>query len=118
MSISQLTIHSLRVRAVEVPLARHIMTSSGTIPLAPVVLIDLLTEEGITGHSYLFTYTSLALKPVAQLVSNLGAAIVGDVVAPVRIEQKLQQFLRLLGPQGLTGMAMAGIDMAIWDALA
>ena len=118
MSLSQLTIHSLRVRAVDVPLARPILTSSGTIPSSPVVLVDLLTNEGITGHSYLFTYTSVALQPIAQLISHVATTLVGDGVAPVRIEQKLQQFFRLLGPQGLTGMAMAAIDMAAWDALA
>ena len=118
MSIPHLTIHSLRARAVEVPLARPIMTSSGTIPRAPLVLIDLLTDEGITGRSYIFTYTPVALLPVAQLISNLETALVGDVVAPVEMEQKLQHLFRLLGPQGLTGMAMAGIDMAAWDAWA
>lgn len=30
--------------------------------------------------------------------------------------QELQRHFRLVGPQGLTGMAMAGIDMALWDA--
>lgn len=118
MSIPQLTIHSLRVRAVDVPLARPILTSSGIIPSSPLVLIDLLTNEGITGRSYLFTYTSVALQPIAKLISNVATALIGDVVAPVRLEQKLQQLFRLLGPQGLTGMAMSAIDMAAWDALA
>ena len=44
--------------------------------------------------------------------------IAGDAVAPFDIEQKLQRRLRLIGPQGMTGMALAGIDMAVWDALA
>jgi len=34
------------------------------------------------------------------------------------IERTLQRHFRLLGPQGLTGIAMAGIDMALWDARA
>ena len=108
MSLPQLTIHSFRV-PVDVPLARPILTSSGTIPSSPVVLVDLLTNEGITGHSYLFTYTSVALQPIAQLISHVATALVGDVVAPVRIEQKLQQFFRLLGPQGFTGIRADGI---------
>lgn len=118
MAIPQLTVHSVRVRAVDVPLARPLTTSSGSIPSAALVLIDLLTNEGVTGRSYVFTYTSAALGPVAQLLTHLGTLLVGDVVAPVVIEQKLQHFFRLLGPQGLTGIAMAGIDMAAWDALA
>src|SRR5215218_10634597 len=85
---------------------------------APLVLVDLLTEEGITGRSYAFCVTPLALAPMARLVSNLGSLIEGDDVAPLQIEQKLQGGFRLLGPQGLTGMAMAAVDVAAWDALA
>jgi mandelate racemase len=75
-------------------------------------------EEGVTGCSYLFCPTPLVLKPLAKLLSNLAPLIEGDLLAPVEIERKLQQTFRLLGPQGLSAMAMAGIDMAIWDALA
>ena len=39
-------------------------------------------------------------------------------LAPLAIERALQARFRLLGPQGLTGIAMAAIDMAAWDALA
>jgi mandelate racemase len=118
MAMPRLTVHSLRARAVDVALARPLTTSSGTIPSAPLVLIDLLTNEGITGRSYIFTYTSIALKPTAQLIAHLGSAIEGEDVAPLVIEQKLQQLFRLLGPQGLVGMALSAIDMAAWDALA
>ncbi len=97
---------------------RPLQTSGGMVGTAPLVLIDLHTEEGITGCSYAFCYTPLALKPVAQLIANVETLIKGDVVAPLAIEQKLQRRFRLLGPQGLTGIAMAGIDMAAWDALA
>ena len=83
-----------------------------------MVLIDLLSEEGVTGCSYLFCPTPLVLKPLAKLLSNLAPLIEGDLLAPVEIERKLQKTFRLLGPQGLSAMAMAGIDMAAWDALA
>jgi mandelate racemase len=99
-------------------MARPLQTSGGTVSTAPLVLIDLQTEEGVTGCSYVFCYTPLALGPVVQLTANLEALLQGDVVAPLALEQKLQRRFRLLGPQGLTGIAMAGIDMAAWDALA
>jgi mandelate racemase len=44
--------------------------------------------------------------------------IQGDAVAPLVLAQKLQGRFRLLGPQGFTGIAIAGIDMAAWDLLA
>jgi mandelate racemase len=44
--------------------------------------------------------------------------LTGEAAAPAVVEHKLQGHFRLLGPQGLTGIAMAGIDMALWDVRA
>jgi mandelate racemase len=113
-----LTIRGLNVRAVRVPLSQPHPTAGGTVSEAPLVLVDLLTEEGIVGSAYVFCYTPLALEPVARLVTNLEAVIAGMTLAPLALERALQARFRLLGPQGLTGIAMAAIDMAAWDALA
>ena len=115
---SELTVSGLGVRAVDVPLNRPLMTGGGEVGSAAMVLIDLMTEEGVTGCSYLFCPTPLVLEPLAKLLSNLAPLIEGDLLAPVEIERKLQKTFRLLGLQGLSAMAMAGIDMAAWDALA
>ena len=114
----KLTVAGLRARAVNIKLDRPVQTSGGEIPTAPLVLIDLSTEEGVTGRSYVFSYTPLALEPLRRLVENLGTTLEGDTSAPLEIEGKLQGMFRLLGPQGLTGIAASGIDMAAWDALA
>jgi mandelate racemase len=114
----QLTFRNVQVRAVNVPMPRPLQTSGGTVGTAPLVLIDLHTEEGVTGSAYLFCYTALALKPTAQLVTDLANLIKGDAVAPIAIRETLQRQFRLLGARGLIGMALAGIDMAAWDALA
>jgi mandelate racemase len=118
ISTTRLTVSGLRARAVDVPVRPPLETASAEIRSAPLVLVDLLTEEGITGRSYAFCVTPIALAPMARLVSNLGSLIEGDAVAPLEIEEKLQGRFRLLGPQGLTSMAMATIDVAAWDALA
>jgi len=114
----KLTLRELRVRAVQVPLKLPLQTSGGTVRAAPLALIDLVTEEGVSGRAYLFCYTPLALKPVVQLLENLSTFLKGDAVAPLEIDLKLQRTFRLLGATGLNAMAMAGIDMAAWDALA
>lgn len=113
-----LKIRELRVRAVKIPMAHPHKTASGTITESPLVLTDVLTEEGVEGHSYVFCYSALALKPTALLVKGLEPLIAGQPVAPLEIEQLLARRFRLLGPQGLTGIAMAAVDMALWDALA
>ncbi len=112
------TIRELRVRAVEVPMAQPHRTASGVIQASPLVLVDLTTDDGVTGHGYVFCYAALALQPVALLVESLGRMIAGQPLAPLAIRQLLAQRFRLLGPQGLTGIAMAAVDMAAWDALA
>jgi mandelate racemase len=64
-----------------------------------------------------FTYTPAALKPTAELICNLEALVKGELLAPVEIEQKLAKRFRLLGTQGLVGIALAAVDMALWDVL-
>jgi mandelate racemase len=113
-----LTIRGLRARPVDVPLRRPLQTSGGLVGSAPLVLIDVLTDEGVTGRSYLFCYTPLALKPVVALLHAIATLITGDPMAPFDVERTLQRRFTLLGSQGLTGMAIAGVDMACWDALA
>ena len=111
-------IRSLTVRAARVPLPEPHNTASGTIADSPLVLTDIVCDDGSIGHSLLFTYTPAALKPTAELVRNLEPLIADQPAAPLDIEQLLARRFRLLGPQGLTGMAMAAIDMALWDAQA
>jgi mandelate racemase len=93
-------------------------TASGVITESPLVLTDVITDTGISGHSIVFTYTPAALNPTAELIQNCEALVKGDVLAPVEVEQKLAKRFRLLGTQGLVGIALAAIDMALWDALA
>jgi mandelate racemase len=118
MNSFPVNIRELRVRAVKVPLATPHRTASGTVAESPLVLTDIVTEDGVVGHSMVFTYTAAALKPTADLIKNLEPLIVGEALAPVEVAQKLARQFRLLGTEGLVGMALAAIDMALWDALA
>ena len=111
-------IRAFQVRTVRVPMDPPHRTASGTVTESPLVLTDVFTGDGTVGHSIIFTYTAAALKPTAELIANLGELIVGEELAPAAISDKFAARFRLLGMQGLVGMAVAGIDMALWDALA
>jgi mandelate racemase len=93
-------------------------TTSGVVAESPLVLTDVVTDDGVVGHSVVFTYTVAALKPTADLIRNLEDLVRGEPLAPVDLDQKLSKRFRLLGTQGLVGIALAAIDMALWDALA
>jgi mandelate racemase len=112
------TIRDLRVRAVRVPMTEPHQTASGVVAESPLVLTDVITDSGISGRSMVFTYAPAALKPTAELIRNVEPLVKGQALAPVEIEQTLARRFRLLGTQGLVGIALAAIDMAVWDALA
>lgn len=120
--MNPLTIRALELVPVLVPLANPIRTASLTISHAPLLLIDLHTEiggeEGPSGRAYLFTYTPVALKPTMQLLLELQALLRGQPCAPVTLYNALRGQFRHLGTKGLIAMALAGIDMAAWDACA
>lgn len=117
MNKTDLTIRALRARAVSVPMRRLLTTASGGVTRAPLVLIDLETEQGITGIGYIFLPQPAALQPLAQLLTNMQELIKGQHAAPVQLEAMLRKRFMLLNGTGLTTLAIAGIDMAVWDAL-
>ena len=117
MSTTTPAIHSITARAVDAPISRPVKNAFGVIRSAPLVLIDVVTDQGLTGHSYIFAYTRLTLKPLVRLIEDLGRDLVGRPIAPFDLMTEMDAKFRLLGWQGLVGMAVSGLDMAFWDAL-
>jgi mandelate racemase len=117
MSQATLTIRSVRVRAVVAPISRPVKNAFGVIEAAPLVLIDVETDQGVTGHSYIFAYAKLTLKPLVLLIEEIGRDLTGKAIAPFDLMAAIDAKFRLLGWQGLVGMAVSGLDMAFWDAL-
>jgi mandelate racemase len=117
MVMARLTLRSIRTRAVDVPMARSLGTSAQTIDSAPILLIDMETEEGIVGRAYLFCYTRMAPALIATVLTDIADALHGERIAPVDFSRRLSQRYRLLGAQGIVRMALAGFDVACWDGL-
>ena len=111
-------IRDIQVRAVVAPLEPPVRTASGHVTQAPMLLIDLATDSSVIGRAYLFGYHAFTLAPLRELVRALGEMIKGDEVTPVELDKKLRARMALFGTRGLQGLAVAGIDMAAWDALA
>lgn len=116
--LHDLTVRSIRARAVDVRLKQPAVTAAGTFPTFPVVLIDLQADEGVKGSVYIFAYHQFAVKPLVLLIEGLGELICGRRLRPRDVEALLQRRLLLLGAQGLAGIALGGLDMAVWDAAA
>jgi mandelate racemase len=113
-----LVVRDVAVRSVVVPLRRPLATKVGAFSHWPLLLIDVRTEQGITGRSYLAPYLRLAASALLPVVRDLGAGLRGHPVAPVASFGQARGWLALAGYQGLALAAVAGLDIALWDALA
>lgn len=113
-----LTITGLNAQPVNVPITRPLITAGGSITHAPLILIDLMTDGGVTGRSYLFVYAPMALLPITELLKSMGEMIKGQSLIPKDVFDFMQKKFTLLGLQGFSMMAVSGVDMACWDAAA
>ncbi len=113
-----LTIRAIRGTAISVPMTYVLGTSAQVVRDAPLLLVDLETEEGITGHAYQFCYTPKAAGAIQIFLDDALTAIKGLRVEPAAIWGALSKRYRLIGVQGVVRMAMAMIDVACWDIVA
>ena len=93
-------------------------TSVQAVREAPLLLVDLETEEGVTGHAYQFCYLPAAAPAIVTLLEEVLRTVKGDQMDPVALWAKLAQRFILIGVQGIVRMAMAMFDVACWDAVA
>ena len=117
-ALEKLTFESVRVRAVLIPMRRPIVAKVGTFAEWPFILIDVKTKEGIVGHSYLEPYLKKAVRYIGPMIEDMAEAFKGRQLAPLDLYRDVIGTLHLLGRQGASVIAAAGLDMAIWDALA
>jgi mandelate racemase len=113
-----LTIRSVRTTPVLVPMSYALGTSAARVTEAPLLLIDLETEEAIVGRTYLFCYRPAGARAVALLLQDAVSLIKGERARPVEIAATLARKFALIGVTGVMRMALAGLDAAMWDALA
>ena len=118
MQLETLTLRSIRARAVVLKLKRPIVARIATLPDWPLILIDLFTEEGVVGRSYLEPYTVKAMRYLIPALYDFGEMLKGRRVAPIELFELARKSLHFVGYQGLAMIAVSGLDMAAWDALA
>jgi mandelate racemase len=114
----RLALRAIRARGVNVPMKLPLGTSAGTLRSAALLLVDVDTDEGVTGRSYLFCYLPAAAPAIAAMLGEIERTAKGDAIAPADLWAKLARRFKLIGVQGIVRMAMAGFDCACWDALA
>ena len=118
MSRIPLTLREITARPIVLKLKRPVVAKIATITEWPIVLIDLSTEEGIVGRSYLEPYIVRSMRYLVPALNDLGALLKGRTIAPIELFDAARKSLHFVGYEGLSMIAASGLDMAAWDALA
>jgi len=116
--VTELVVRDVIVRSVVVPLRRPLATKVGDFSRWPLLLIDVTTEQGLTGRGYLAPYLSRAATALRTVLEDMGAALRGQPASPAAAYANARGWLGLAGYQGLALAAVAGLDTALWDVLA
>ena len=117
MPVASLTFKSIRARPVVLELKRPIVARIATITDWPLILIDLYTEEGVVGRSYIEPYSAKTMRYLVPALQDFGELLKGRRVAPLELYDVARKSLHFVGYQGLSMIAVSGLDMAAWDAL-
>jgi mandelate racemase len=118
MAADLLTVRALIATAVGVPMKRPLGTSARSIDTASLLLIDLETDEGVTGRGYAFCYLPSIARSLLPVAAELSAALAGLPLAPLDLAHRIARHFRLPGLVGPLAMIASAIDTAAWDAIA
>ena len=111
-------VREVTVRAVVVPMRRPLATRVGAFTRWPLLLIDVATDAGVTGRGYIGPYTTRSMSALLPALADLGEALRGEPAAPAAAWLRARGWLATAGYQGLALAAVAGLDIALWDAAA
>jgi mandelate racemase len=111
-------IRSVTTRGVMVPLKFTLGTSAAIVRAVPLLLVDLLHEDGVTGKAYTFCYRPSGAIAISSHLHEAVELLKGKNATPFEASQTLSRQFALLGVTGAVRMALSVLDMAMWDALA
>ena len=118
MRFEPLTFKSIKARPVVLKLKRPVVARIATITDWPLILIDLYTNEGVVGRSYLEPYIVKSMRYLIPALHDFGEILKGRRITPFELYEAARKSLHFVGYEGMSMIAVSGLDMAAWDALA
>jgi mandelate racemase len=116
-STGPVRLRSLTSRGVLLPLTFTLGTSAAIVRSVPLLLVDLLTDDGVTGRAYAFCYRPSGARAMAAHLAEAFDLLSSSPVTPHDASRVFFRQFALLGVTGAVRMALSLLDMAIWDAL-
>ena len=106
----------INTKLLHIPVENALVNQTKSVAYMEVVLVEVLTDEGITGWGYTYTdgFGGHAIKTLID--TDIHHLIVGQDPLDVKaISAFLLWELRQAGFAGITVLGIAGIDLALWD---
>lgn len=113
----QIILGDILVSTATPELPSPLLTASGQLTNAALVLVKLTSKCGVEGHSYLFSPNAKLLAALASAVSVAFEEVKDRSCSPEANTDYLLDKFKLFGGTGILTMAFAAIDMASWDLL-
>jgi L-alanine-DL-glutamate epimerase-like enolase superfamily enzyme len=111
-------ITNFKTTLVDIPLAMPIATAIHRMESVGCVLLELETDEGITGESYIFTLNGVRLKALHEMLLSFSHQVVSrDPHFISQIWQNIWDEANPIGHKGFSIAALSAIDTACWDII-
>lgn len=109
-------IAGIRTQILSIPFPKPITTATFSIDYKDIIIVDVETDEGITGTGYLMTLGQGSRAIKAVLDYELKDLLVGeDPLYRQKVWKKLWWGLQKIGRKGVAVYAISAIDTALWD---
>ncbi len=111
-------ITNFKTTVVNLPLAKPIATAIHQMSSVGCVLLELETDQGITGESYVFTLNGVRIKALHEMLLGFAHQAEGrDPHYVSEIGQNMWDEMNPIGHQGFSAAALSAIDTACWDLI-
>src|SRR5438046_7710417 len=97
MSKTVPAIRGVKARGLIAPISRPVKNAFGVIDAAPMVLIDVDTDQGVTGRAYIFAYARMTVKPLVHLIEENGRELVRNPIVPFALIHAVCKVFTLVG---------------------
>ncbi len=109
-------ITEVRARPASIPFPTPLKTSRFDIPAVDTLLVDVRTDQGISGLSWVFAFGQEQLKVLKAMVDDVAGLVRGeDALLMERLWQKIWRSFDRIGIAGVSIIGMSAIDIALWD---
>jgi L-alanine-DL-glutamate epimerase-like enolase superfamily enzyme len=111
-----LKIESITTRIVKLPMANPIVTATVRSSDIWFLLVSVRSEEGAVGDAYIWSYNANVSRSLQAMVAELARHALGaDPRHSAKIWGAMWKGTVQWGHAGITVMATAAIDTAVWD---